>query len=147
MATSTSIDPAVVRAAADRLRQGAEELRDRRRRLLDRLATGTSGTVPDKSRDGVKVLMGTVDHPHTGAQAGELVAQRVKECADTVTALEDGMRAMATLAHRMADALQTTDELGAEELNRMLTGLYYVTVVVDGHQPDPVDWFGLGGRS
>lgn len=139
-----SIDLAEVRRAATRIRDGVEELRQRRKHLMGRLATGVENKAPDKSKDNVKVLLGAVDFPHTGTQTGELVAQKVKSCSDNYQAVEDGLRALSTVMFRMATALESADDLNGVDLNTMVSDLYCVVLVVDGKTPDPIDWFGLG---
>ncbi|MGH8881663.1 MAG: hypothetical protein ACRD0P_30660, partial [Stackebrandtia sp.] len=119
-----NIDVAEVRRMATWLRDGVDDLQRQRRRLAARLATGVEARVPDKSKDDVKVLIGAVDFDHVGSQTGELIADRVKSCTDSALAVEDGMRAMSTLMERMATTLGAADELGATDLNEILTGLY-----------------------
>lgn len=146
MTEHTQVDLTSVRRFAGQLREAATDLRDQRPDLLSRLASGAKQRPVLKTRDNVMVTIGAAPFTHSGSQAGELIAQRLKSCGDGYQAVEDGIRAMATVMSKMADALETNDTLNQEALDGILADLYCVVLVVNGQAPQGNDWFGMEDR-
>lgn len=135
-----------VKGLATQLHDAAERLRERRPQLLARLANGDGIRPAVKVKDDVKVTIGIPPVEHAGSRAGETVAHKIRACGDAYEAVEDGLRAMASVMSKMAVKLKTNDQLSAEELNELVAGLHAVAVVAPGEEPEPVNWFGLGEK-
>ena len=143
MTTSLNLDVAHARRLAGKLREAAEDLEKQRPQLLERLANGDGIRPAVKVKDDVKVTIGIPPYEHPGSRAGEVIAQKIRSCGDAYTAVEDGLRAMATVMSRMVENLDDGDKLTGEQLNTVLSGLYCVARVNKGEEPESVDWFGL----
>lgn len=141
---SININTEQVSGLAERLNDAAERLRERRPELLARLANGDGIRPAVKVKDEVKVTIGIPPYEHSGSKAGEMVARKIRSCGDAYEAVEEGLRAMATVMSKMADRLRDDDQLNADEMNELVAGLHAVAVVAPGEEPEPVDWFGLG---
>lgn len=144
MSNPININTEQVRGLSERLNDAAERLRERRPELLARLANGDGIRPAVKVKDEVKVTIGIPPYEHSGSRAGETVAHKIRACGDAYEAVEDGLRAMASVMSNMALKLRDGDQLNADEINEILTGLHAVAVVKAGEEPEPVDWFGLG---
>lgn len=144
MTNPTKIDTEQVRRLAEQLADAAERLREQRPQLLARLANGDGIRPAVKVKDDVKVTIGIPPFEHSGSRAGETVAGKIRSCGDAYEAVEEGLRAMASVMSKMAMKLRDSDQLSADEMNELVAGLHSVAVVGPGEEPEPVDWFGLG---
>lgn len=83
---------------------------------------GTTGTyTPVKWRDGVKVTLGTVDFPHTGKVAGEILADRTREASFAFVSVEEGMRALASIVRQALADFEGRDSVSADELTAIIS--------------------------
>ena len=116
------VDRQALREFIDLMRQTADDLAD----ALDRHAPDYAGheSMPvDRWHGGVRVTLGTVDHPHLGRDAGEMMANRVGEGAHFAASMEEGTRAIGDIAEQILSALDSTDHIHAETLETITAGL------------------------
>jgi hypothetical protein len=98
-----------------------EDLNAGRYPLLGAYAGSHDGYRPSKWRDGVKVTLGTVDYPHSGRRAGELLADKVGAVGYALVSVEEGFRALAVIARRALDDFAGHDDIAADELRALVT--------------------------
>jgi hypothetical protein len=146
MSHNTNIDIHAVRRAADALRRTADDLHDKRKNLLTRLANGAGERPIEKTKDNIMVTVGVNDHTHSLGHAGEVLVDKIKSCGDSYLAAEEGIRAMSAVMSKMADELGNQDNLSADDLNHVVDGLFSVQVLAPGASPESIDWFGLGQK-
>lgn len=92
-------------------------------RMSEALAyTGTDpGANPaEKWREGIRVTLGSVEHPHSGRVAGERMADHIAHTMQLVVSLEEGARAMGVIVRAIVNALSAEDEISAKELTDIL---------------------------
>lgn len=83
---------------------------------------GTTDTyTPVKWRNGVKVTLGTVDFPHTGKVAGEILADRTREASFALVSVEEGVRALATIVRQALSDFEGRDSVSADELKSIIS--------------------------
>ncbi|MGH8876123.1 MAG: hypothetical protein ACRD0P_02070, partial [Stackebrandtia sp.] len=109
MTTAIRLDVSQARKLAGQLREAAEHLQRQRPQLLARLANGDGIRPAVKVKEDVKVTIGIPPYEHPGSRAGEIVAHKIRSCGDAYTAVEDGLRAMATVMSRMVENLDGGD--------------------------------------
>ena len=105
-----------------------------------RYARGDRVTPDSAFRGGVKVTVGSVDFAHPGRMAGEMMADRIAESMNFVVSLEEGTRALASIARQVLNAMSAQDDISAAELEEIRNSItdrptspYGMTISDIGH--------------
>lgn len=117
-----SVDKEAVRSFAELMTTHANSFAQVRESLVPRYAGSDFPTDPDgRYRGGVRVNLGSVEYQHPGSVAGVILADRIAEALNFVISMEEGARALGTIAQEALDAMGNTDQISADDLHRILS--------------------------
>lgn len=124
MTQQIKLDKQALREFVALMRDVADEMSSIHPGMSHRYARN-DGDATSAYRNGAKLTLGSLDYPHPGRQAGELLADRVADVLNFVKSLEEGARALGENAQNVLDEMGAQDSLSAADLariNRALPG-------------------------